>query len=187
LLLGSLAVVAACAPWEPTPEGSCANRESIAKSLIAAAAADQTARDEPGISGVEAVDRGNGDLLREVFATCGWPDTGRFSPDVSDAAWLLAQHADDDRPLQRSALSLMRSAAAQGLADRGNLAYLEDRVAMGEGLPQSFGTQGGCVGFGRWEESAVSESEGLDARRLAVGLGPMADYRTHMSSHCAGR
>ena len=45
--------------------------------------------------------------------------------------------------IQREMLERMRAAAA-GEADRGELAYLTDRVAANAGQPQTYGTQMGC-------------------------------------------
>jgi hypothetical protein len=56
-------------------------------------------------------------------------------------------------------------------------AYLVDRVAHNAGRPQTYGTQGRCVGPGDWQPFDTIELAGLDERRLAVGLEPMSEYR----------
>lgn len=63
-----------------------------------------------------------------------------------------------------------------GDADPQNYAYLYDRVAVAENRPQRFGTQ-----FGPDREPRPIEDEAnVDARRKAIGLGTMAEYRQQM-------
>lgn len=51
-----------------------------------------------------------------------------------------------------------------------------DRVLVGEGKPQRFGTQFAPARDGVLAPQPVEAPEGLDARRAAVGLKPMAEY-----------
>jgi hypothetical protein len=45
----------------------------------------------------------------------------------AQAAWLLARHADHDRPSQRRCPALLQEAVQKGEADGAQLAYLTDR------------------------------------------------------------
>ena len=56
-------------------------------------------------------------------------------------AWLLVQHADRDRPFQKQCLELLREAVAKKEASGKDLADLTDRVLVGEGKNQIYGTQ----------------------------------------------
>ena len=60
--------------------------------------------------------------------------------DGSNAAWLLVQHADEDKPLQRLALQKLEAAVRKGEASKSNLAYLTDRVRVNAGQKQVYGT-----------------------------------------------
>ncbi len=51
--------------------------------------------------------------------------------------------------------------------------------------PQTFGTQGRCVGPGEWEPNPVTAPEGLEARRAEIGLGSMAEYKAQFKTVCA--
>lgn len=55
------------------------------------------------------------------------------------------------------------------------VAYLTDRVLLAEGKPQEFGTQ--ATGRdGRWVPSRLRDPDGVDQRRAAMSLGPLAGY-----------
>ena len=43
-------------------------------------------------------------------------------------------------------------------------------------VPQRYGTQGTCVGPGKWEPLPTEDPNLLDERRAQVDLGPEADY-----------
>jgi hypothetical protein len=64
-------------------------------------------------------------------------------------------------------------------------AYLYDRVAVGAERPQRFGTQGRCVGTGRWEPQPIEEPELVDIRRAQMGLVVLQDYIELMNGHCS--
>jgi hypothetical protein len=80
-------------------------------------------------------------LVRRV-ATGDWVRSGRDGAAAADVAWLLAQHADRDRPLQKLILGQMAPLLDTGDIDPSNYGYLYDRVAVGDGRPQRYGTQG---------------------------------------------
>jgi hypothetical protein len=56
---------------------------------------------------------------------------------------------------------------------------LEDRVALGEGRPQTYGSQLRTDGNGPLYVPAIADPDHVDERRAAVGLPPMADYVKH--------
>ena len=64
---------------------------------------------------------------------------------------------------------------------------LYDRVAVNEGRPQRYGTQGRCTGPGSWEPRPIEEAANVDARRTWAeirGFPRMADYRERMNALC---
>ena len=126
------------------------------------------------------------DRLAEILDTYGWPSHELVGEDGSTAAWVIAQHADLDLDLQQQALRLLRVAAAAGQASRGDLAYLEDRVAVATGQDQQYGTQMGC-GEDKTPVPAtpIDDPESVDERRVEAGLAPLADYVAEMTAVCA--
>jgi hypothetical protein len=140
-------------------------------------AADKTTGRLPDDLGAEwrRVDTANTEWLNDLVDTSGWPGRSLVGKDGAKAAWLLAQHADQGRDLQRKFLDLLRAAVAAGEAEARDLAYLEDRVRVADGRPQLYGTQ-----FqGRGEDLApcpIEDPGRLDERRIAAGLQPFAEY-----------
>jgi uncharacterized protein DUF6624 len=122
--------------------------------------------------------------LREIIDEHGWPTHRLVGEDGASAAWLIAQHSDQDVAFQREALDLMCAAAAAGDADPGELAYLVDRVAVNSGEPQVYGTQGGCVD-GHASIGPMVDEQHVDERRAAVGLEPLEDYLAEFDQACA--
>ena len=115
------------------------------------------------------------DRLREIIARHGWPTFRLVGRDGSTAAWVITQHSDHDPAFQQRALTLMKAAARVGQADRIELAYLTDRVAVNHGRPQVYGTQVTCIG----EElgpAPLIDPEHVDERRASVGLVPLQEY-----------
>lgn len=156
--------------------------QALHDELVAMLERDQL--DRTGGSSGES-DQARTERLREIIAEHGWPTIDLVGEDGEDAAWALAQHADLDPAFQREALELLREAVAAGQASPGNLAYLEDRVAVAAGAPQRYGTQVGCGPEGPQPATPISDEAGLEARRADAGLEPYADYLAEMTVICA--
>jgi hypothetical protein len=124
--------------------------------------------------------------LKEILAEHGWPTYDLVGEDGEDAAWAIVQHSDQDPAFQREALELLREAVEAGQASPGNLAYLTDRVAVGAGEPQTYGTQVGCGPGGPEPATPLVDEAGIDVLRAEVGLDPWADYLAEMEGICAG-
>ena len=123
--------------------------------------------------------------LKEILAEHGWPTYDLVGEDGEDAAWAIAQHSDQDPAFQAEALDLLRVAVEAGQASPGNLAYLTDRVAVGAGEPQTYGTQVGCGPDGPAPATPIADEGAVDQRRAEVGLPPLADYYAEMAAICA--
>ncbi len=104
-------------------------------------------------------DRDNTGWLRTVVRERGWPGRSMVGDDAARAAWLLAQHADQDPEFQRECLGLLERGVKLGEAEAADLAYLTDRVLLAEGRPQRYGTQ------------FTSEQDGCEPRSAPLG-GP---------------
>jgi len=112
--------------------------------------------------------------LGQIVARYGWPTNALVGEDGARAAWLIAQHADEDPKFQRQCLTLMEKAARAGQADWTLVACLTDRVLVAHGQSQRYGTQGNG---GRAEEVPA-----IDARRKVLGLPTLEEYRQHLAS-----
>lgn len=114
-------------------------------------------------------------FMKETVARIGWPTITRVGNEGADNAWLLVQHADRDRPFQAHCLKLMEPLLVKGEVDPKNFAYLYDRVAIGTGKKQRYGTQATSRG-NQWVISDLENPAKVDEYRRQVGLGPLKDY-----------
>ncbi len=133
---------------------------------------------------VVEVDEENREWLKGVIARRGWFVISRDGAEADLAAWLIVQHADNDREFQRSMVAMLEPLAAKGETSWNRLAYLHDRWAAGADQPQTYGIQGRCLGPGRWEPREVAAPEGLEARRKNAGLPPMAEHASAQARRC---
>lgn len=128
----------------------------------------------------ERVDARNTADLKQLLEIHGWFTISGFGERADTDAWLLVQHADQDRDFQKRILGLLEPLVAKGETRREHYAYLYDRVST----PQRYGTQGRCVGKGRWEPLEVEDPARLDERRASVGLAPEAEYQKQFKDLC---
>ena len=145
------------------------------------------AEDQKELTGQSATNNSDARIarLKEIIDEHGWPSYDLVGEKGEEAAWVIAQHADLDPEFQQQALELLRDAVAAGQASPGNLAYLEDRVAVAKGEPQTYGTQVGCQRKGPVPATPIKDEAGLEERRQEAGLDPYADYVAEMTKICA--
>jgi hypothetical protein len=164
-----------------TPSAEVTLDPELRDELVAMMAEDQEER----TGGGTIEDEPRTARLKEIIEEHGWPGYDLVGEEGEEAAWVLAQHADLDPAFQEQALGLLREAVAQGQASPGNLAYLEDRVAVAQGRPQLYGTQMGCRKEGPVPATPIEDPEGLDERRAEAGLPPHSEYVEEMAAACA--
>lgn len=116
--------------------------------------------------------------VKHILDTRGW-----LGPDVvggqgSTTLFLVIQHSDIETQVKY--LPMMREAVKNKKAQPSSLALLEDRVALGQGKRQTYGSQ-----IGRDQETGknyilpLDDPDHVDERRAAVGLGKLQDYVSH--------
>ena len=111
-----------------------------------------------------------------------WPGLRLVGADGTDAAWMLAQHADRTNELRRGWLPRLRAAVESGDADPRHLASLTDRIAAVGGEQQAYGTIVLLAEDGEIEYPLpVRDAARLDDRRAEIGLNPVADDGPHLA------
>jgi hypothetical protein len=121
-------------------------------------------------------DHKNTSWLKAEIARHGWPTISKVGKLASNHAWLLAQHADDDPLFQLKVLRLMEPLIAKGEIDKGSYGLLYDRVMLPLTGKQRYGSQFTCDDKG-WHPLPLEDEAHVDARRKALGMKPIADYR----------
>ena len=165
--------------WTPSEFDAALSAE-----LIDLLAQDQADRLD-GESAGEGSDQTRTERLKQIVRERGWPTYSLVGEEAEDAAWAIVQHSDHDPDFQREALEWLRAAVANDDASPGNLAYLTDRIAVGGGEPQTYGTQVGCGEGGPTPATPIADEANVDQRRAEVGLSPLADYYAEMATICA--
>lgn len=127
----------------------------------------------------ESIDLQNTAQMRILVADIGWPYISMVGYEGASNAWLLVQHADHDPAFQQMCLELMKSAPVEEVP-RNHIAFLEDRIAVGKGLPQLFGTQFQRDSNGELKPHLIADPKNVDERRKKMWLGPLKDYRESM-------
>lgn len=116
----------------------------------------------------------NAARLSAIMERIGWPGRRLVGPDAAGAAWLVLQHSVGDPAVMRRGLALVQAAPAEDV-DPAQVAMLEDRVRVHSGLPQRYGTQFDWDADGVLSPHPIEDQEGVEARRRAVGLPPLAE------------
>lgn len=127
------------------------------------------------------LDRRNTSDIKELLQIYPWFRISVFGEKTDNRAWNLVQHADLDPEFQKNVLVRLEMHYPRGETRPANYAYLYDRVAASWYDPakrtlQRYGTQGDCID-GEWRELPIEDPANLDARRAAMGMISMAEYR----------
>ncbi len=124
---------------------------------------------------MEAVHAENARALEALIDAHGWPGLALAGRDGSIAAWTVALHAIGLPAFQRRCLALLQGAAEEGDVPPAFAAMLEDRIRFNERRPQRYGTIFDWDEDGRMSPWRLEDPDGVEARRAAVGLRPLAD------------
>jgi hypothetical protein len=158
--------------------------ETLQQRLVELARRDSETRDRLVTDGslfggyhpeMQAVHEANAAELREIIRRHGWPTERTVGADGAEAAWLIAQHAIGLPEFQLFCLAQLERAADQGRVPKWQSAYLTDRIRTMEGRPQIYGTQFDWDDSGEMRPLPFEEPDGVDVRRAAVGLPPLAE------------
>lgn len=113
-------------------------------------------------------------IITGILDNFGWLDSEIIGPH-ENTIFLVLQHSALNTQLKY--LPLMRDAVKRDAAENSSLALLEDRVAIGQGRCQIYGSQ---IGFdektNRYYVLPLWDSGHVDERRQEVGLGTLQEY-----------
>lgn len=154
--------------------------DTIGHELIQMGDIDQAMRNRAmqGETWDSSVDVVNTERLKAIVKKYGWPTISRFGIEASQAAWLIAQHADHDVDFQSYCLQLMKNENPDNL-NLTHVAYLDDRVRVNQGHLQLYGTQFFGTGA-EFKPRPIEDEEHLDERRAKVGLGSFEEYKNKL-------
>lgn len=121
-----------------------------------------------------AVDGANLKRLEAIVSDIGWPTPSLVGDRASKGTMLILLHA----PLkaQTALLPAIELVASSDGVEKNDLATLNDRINVGQGRPQMYGTQF-HLADGKPSTFPITDVCGVDRRRWEVGL-PKIDRRT---------
>jgi len=90
---------------------------------------------------MEKLHHNNAMLLNDIIDKIGYPTGNKVGTEACEAAWLVIQHSIGQPDFMKKCEGLLKSAVSEKNANRKNLAYLSDRIAVLEGRLQLYGTQ----------------------------------------------
>ena len=124
----------------------------------------------------DEIDKRNMARLEEIIRQHGWPGRSLVGEEAANAGFLILQHAD--LTVQKKYFPLVKEGASKGEVPPADAAMLEDRILMGEGKKQIYGSavQSGPQTGGKLALHPIEDEEHVDERRAAVGLMPLVEY-----------
>jgi hypothetical protein len=167
-----------------TTNSQSAANPTLRQELLQRVEQNQAIRDELTRNGVEhlnpsvlarmkAIDAANSERMRAMVRQYGWPGPELVGQDGTEAAFLLVQHAD--LAFQKEMLPFVKKSYKSGKLSGQRYALLLDRVLVGEGRPQVYGTQAKLKGQD-FVPDPIADEANVDKRREEVGLPPLAEY-----------
>ncbi len=113
--------------------------------------------------------------IKKTLDTHGWLGPEAIGEKANQTLFLVIQHAD--HKTRKKYMPMMEQAVKEGNAKSQNFALLKDRVLLGEGKQQIYGTQVGVdQGTGEYYLRPIENPEDVNKRRTEMGLGPIEDY-----------
>jgi len=124
----------------------------------------------------DEIDARNMRRLEEIIEQHGWPGRSLVGEEAANAGFLILQHAA--LTFQKKYFPLVKEGARKGEVRPADAAMLEDRILMGEGKKQIYGSavQSGPQTGGKLALHPIEDEEDVDERRAAVGLMPLVEY-----------
>lgn len=152
--------------------------------LLAIAEVDQEVRSEMvgkgygnldslDVARQQIVDETNIKILDKLVSDYGWPTREMVGRDGVKAAFLIVQHAE--HAYQKQMLQSIKRSFERGDLDGGDYALLLDRVLVGDGLPQRYGSQA-KIENGMLVLFPIEDKARVDEIRASMGLEPLGDY-----------
>lgn len=117
-------------------------------------------------------------IVEQILEKHGWLSSEEIGHTANSTLFLVIQHSNQET--QEKYLPMMRKAVKDGKANSRSLALLEDRIGLGKGDLQVYGSQIGTdQETGEMYVLPLIDPENVNKRRAKVGLGPIEDYISH--------
>ena len=122
-------------------------------------------------------DAANLRIVSGILNEYGWLSVEQVGQMANRTLFLVTQHADAVPGTQEKYLPMIRKAVTANKASAAHLAMLEDRIAIGKGEPQIYGSQMTRIaGTETYQVAPIRDPNSVDERRAKVGLASMNEY-----------
>ncbi len=124
---------------------------------------------------IHRTDSSNLAKVKTILDEYGWLGPDLVGAQGNSTLFLVIQHSD--QATQEKYLPMIREAVKNRKASGADLALLEDRVALGKGKRQVYGSQvSKDLRANKYYVRPLENPENVDKRRSQVGLPPLRDY-----------
>jgi hypothetical protein len=147
-------------------EVDCSKKREI---LTEVYISDQKIRRENNLIKYAKEDHRNQELVISIIEKCGMPTLKEVNQEQMNAIWLGLQHTENKYRIKY--FPLIEKAVKNGDLGKELYALMKDRILMGEGKPQIYGSQ---IKNGKLYD--LEEPETVNERRKEMGLEPIEDY-----------
>ena len=113
--------------------------------------------------------------VKKIIDDYGWLGPDAVGDKGNQTLFLVIQHSDLET--QKQYMPLMEEAVENGKAKSQSFALLKDRVLLGQGKKQIYGSQiAKHQETGEYYVSPLKDPGNVNKRRKEMGLGPIEDY-----------
>lgn len=153
--------------------------KSIAAKIIELKNADLALRDKLVQNGklsesydvaMKSLNNENAKILDNIINAIGYPTIDKVGEEANEASWLIIQHAIEQPKFMKNCAELLEVAVKERKADPKSLAFLTDRIAVLEGIPQLYGTQFDWDEDGKLSPNHFDDLSKVNERRKLLGL-----------------
>ncbi|EJL69786.1 DUF6624 domain-containing protein [Chryseobacterium populi] len=121
------------------------------------------------------LDRKNIKIVTKIIDSLGWLGKDKIGKDANLALFIAIQHADKLSTMEKY-LPMLKEAANKGNAEKGQAAYLIDRVELLNKRKQIYGTQYSIKENGTAFIENLIDSANVNSRRKSMDLYPIEKY-----------
>ena len=152
--------------------------QEVRNAAIAATREGASVPDPEILSRMAAVDARNIARLQAIVEARGWPGSDLVGRDGAESAFLVLQHAT--HPVQKELFPLVEAGYRAGTVSGQSYALLLDRILVGDGRPQVYGSQATWTD-GELTFEPIEDEANVDVRRAEIGLPSLAEYREQLT------
>lgn len=115
----------------------------------------------------------NTKILNDIIDQIGYPTIDKVGKEGSEATWLIIQHSIGQPVFMKKCAKLLEEQVSDDRANKKNLAYLTDRIAVFENKPQLYGTQFDWDENGELNPNNFDDLIKVNLRRNSIGLNSL--------------